>query len=196
VAAPSCCGKTHFLKQLQSGRLKHLESAMGFSAPIDSYISVIPRQLGPYRDTAVSRMILHFAIPTIALNDGSLSDLGDEPRLQIVRKAERVTVITLLASAGTLASRLKSRYRENRKMIVYNFSSYLSERRRMNRLKEMYADPTRITVAYEAWFRHVQTLANLRHECLVTAEAGYEVFESGEWPRISDEYFPVSPSNS
>lgn len=125
---------------------------MGIEAAIDSYVSVIPSQLGSYRDSFVPRMILHYALPTIALNDGSLSNLNDDPRLEIINSAERVKAITLIASASVLASRLRRRYFANLKMIFFDYSSYLSDRRRMNQLKPMYAEPRNVIVAYEACF--------------------------------------------
>ena len=95
LAAPSCCGKSYFLEQLYEGRLQHLVQRMALDEPIHSYVSVIPKELQDYRGSYVPRMILHFAIPTIALVDGSLTSLEDEPRLDVVKSAERVTVITL-----------------------------------------------------------------------------------------------------
>ena len=131
LAAPSCCGKSYFLEQLYEGRLQHLVQRMALDEPIHSYVSVIPKELQDYRGSYVPRMILHFAIPTIALVDGSLTSLEDEPRLDVVKSAERVTVITLLASADVLASRLRSRQRSNRRMIFRNIAKYRSERRKI-----------------------------------------------------------------
>jgi hypothetical protein len=192
LAAPSCCGKTYFLEQLYGGRLESLAQRLGLEEPIDSYISVIPSQLENFRDADVSRMILHFAIPTIALNERSLQTLADESRLDIVSSSDRVTVITLLASANVLASRLHTRFRENRKMMYRKLSKYLSERRRMNRLKQMYAAPDKLVVAYEAWFKYVDSLANLRKSWLVTAENDYEAFEPNEWEQIKRLYFATA----
>ena len=78
LAAPSCCGKTRFLEKLFAGQLTDLAAKMNIVEPIESYVSLIPRQVPEYGDRTVPRMILHFAIPTIALNDGSLNDLSDD----------------------------------------------------------------------------------------------------------------------
>jgi hypothetical protein len=192
LAAPSCCGKSYFLDQLYEGRLHDLVQRMALDEQIDSYVAVIPKELEDYRGAYVPRMILHFAIPTIALVDRSLKSLEDEPRLEVVKSAERVTVITLLASANVLASRLRSRQRANRKLIYRNLSKYLSERRKMARLKQIYGAPDEVVVAYEAWFNYVDSLANATKSWLVTAQSDYEAFEPNEWERLRSIFFAGS----
>ena len=192
LAAPSCCGKSYFLEQLYEGRLQHLVQRMALDEPIHSYVSVIPKELQDYRGSYVPRMILHFAIPTIALVDGSLTSLEDEPRLDVVKSAERVTVITLLASADVLASRLRSRQRSNRRMIFRNIAKYRSERRKMARLAQIYAVPEDVVVAYEAWFQYVDSLANAKTSWIVTAQRDYEAFESNEWELLRSIHFARS----
>lgn len=83
LAAPSCCGKTHFLGELFAGRLHHVSTAMKIETPINSYQSVIPKEIADIDSSHVPGMILHYALPTIALNDGSLRNLEDDPRLEI-----------------------------------------------------------------------------------------------------------------
>ena len=160
--------------------------------PFESYVSIIPSKLDEYQYVKVPRMILHFALPTIALNNGSLRDLADEPRLEILEAAERISVVTLIASADVLLARLHARARANRKLILISFSKYLSVRRRLTDLKRMYAEPICVVRTYERWFQYVQALPNLQNACLVTAEDGYEVFDSSRWPEIRDAYFPAT----
>lgn len=193
LAAPSCCGKTYFLEQLRGGRLPRLVSRTGLDPKIDSYVSVIPRELRNYGGTYVPRMILHFAIPTIALTERTLESFDYEPRLDVVKSAEEVTVLTLLASSNVLASRLRSRTRTNRRMVYRNFPKYLAERRKMAKLKQIYAVPDNVIGAYEAWLRYVSSLPNLRESWLVTADSDYEAFEPHEWERIKTGFFATTP---
>lgn len=192
LAAPSCCGKTRFLEQLEEGRLPGLAATLGITGPVDSWVSLIPRELGQLAGRSVPRMILHFAIPTIAIVEGELTDLSAEPRLEVLRHAERVTAVTLVASAGTLAARWRRRNRLHRKMLVFNFRQYFAERRRMQKLKLIYADPRKIAVAYEAWLTYVNGLSNLKESWLVTAEDDYEAFPAGEWQQLRRRYLQAA----
>jgi len=63
------------------------------------------------------------------------------------------------------------------------------ERRRLAKLKQLYADPGNITVAYDAWFAYCDSLPNLAGQWLVTADDDYEVFAQREWLAIRDSYF-------
>ena len=188
LAAPSCCGKSRFLEELQEGRLHALADALGIERSADGWQILIPRELQRFEGQSIPRLILHFAIPSIAINDGELADLAEEPRLQVVPRSVKVTVVTLLASAGTLARRWRIRNRENRKMIVFNVRRYFEERRRMQRLKELYGKPHEVTRAYDAWFRYVDRLPNLHASWVVTAEDDYEAFPRGEWTRLRRRY--------
>src|SRR5690606_16821007 len=102
-------------------------------------------------------------------------------RLQVVKNSDSVTAITLVAGPKVLSHRLGLRYRENRKMIYRKFHRYLSERRRMNRLRDMYAGPEPVVRAYETWFEYVNSLPNLKVSRLVTAESDYEGFSPDDW---------------
>jgi hypothetical protein len=138
--------------------------------------------------------MMHYALPTIAINDGSLKTLSKDPRLQIMYKAQKLRAITLVASQKTLESRLRARYRANLKMLFFNFSSYLSDRRRMIQLKALYSNPDSIIMAYETWFKFIKDFQRLETERLVTANERYEVFSPDEWTRIRDNCFPIDPS--
>src|SRR5690606_17054032 len=109
LAAPSCCGKTHFLEQVHRGKLDKLIDEMHFSAPMSSYMPVTPKELSGLGDSNIPHMILHFALPTIPLFEGSLRQVADDPRLELVRSSQRVTAITMLASANVLEARLQKR---------------------------------------------------------------------------------------
>lgn len=189
LAAPSCCGKTRFLGELFAGQLHHVLTAMKIETPIDSYQSVIPKEIADIDSSHVPRMILHYALPTIALNEGSLQNLEDDPRLDIVNHSERVTVLTLVTSPGILTSRLLARNKAHRIFILTNLSKFFRERRRLAKLKQLYADPGNITVAYDAWFAYCNSLPNLADQWLVTADDGYEVFAQREWLTIRGSYF-------
>lgn len=189
LGAPSCCGKTRFLGELFEGKLHHVLGAMKIEAPINSYQPVIPKEIADIDSSHVPRMILHYALPTIALNEGSLLNLEDDPRLEIVRHAERVTVLTLVTSPSILTSRLLARDKTHRIFILTNLSKYFVERRRLAKLKQLYARPSNITVAYDAWFAYCNSLPNLANQWLVTADDGYEVFSQQEWLTIRDSYF-------
>lgn len=195
LAAPSCCGKSHFLRQLQDGRLQSLARQLRLDAPVDSYVAALPGEAASYGDAAIPRMILHFAIPTIALNSGSLRNLADEPRLDVVKNSGRVIVITLLAGARVLSSRLRSRSRLNCKMIFFNFSRYQAERQRLSQLKELYASPERLVFTYERWLEYVRSLPNLDSAWLVTAERDYEAFGTEDWEGMKRSYFDTSRQN-
>ena len=196
LAAPSCCGKTRFLEELFAGRLDDVVAAMNIRAPMNSYVPVIAMNISDIDCSTVPRMILHFAIPTIALNDGSLRNIADDPRLEILKDSERVTVVTLLTSASILASRLRSRYIANYKMILRDISKFRRGHRRMARLKQMYADPDKVMVAYDAWFAYSNTLPNLANEWIITADSTYEVFSGREWQSMRNSYFPESRNAS
>lgn len=188
LAAPSCCGKTYFLRELLAGRLNHILVAMKIEAPIDSYHSVIPKQISSIDRSYVSRILMHYALPTIALNDGSLRNLDDDPRLEIIKHSKRVTVLALVTSPGILTSRLIARNKAHRIFLLTNLMKYFRERRRFARLKQLYADPAKITAAYDALFTYCDSLSNLETQWLVTADDNYEVFSQREWPTIRDSY--------
>lgn len=190
LAAPSCCGKTHFLERLQAGELPETARAMGID-DLASWISVIPKELAAARGERLPRLILHFAIPTIAINEGS-ARLAEEPRLEVVARAKRVTAVTMLASPATLNRRWRARHRAHLKMLAWSVPRYLRERRRMKQLKRMYEEPARIATAYEAWFAHVASLDNLAASWIITAEDDYEVFQAAEWGRLRRLYFATS----
>jgi hypothetical protein len=192
VAAPSCCGKTRFLEELYGGRLQDLVLDMELDTPISRYVSMTPVELRNHRATTIARLMLHFAIPTIPLNDGSLQDLAKDPRLDVVKSANRVTVITLFSSANVLVSRVQLRYRANRRRIFTKFTGYLSERRRLAKLKKLYAAPDKLVFVYEAWLHYVNSLPNLYGAWLVAAESEYEAFRPSEWERIKGLHFQVS----
>ena len=195
VAAPSCCGKTRFLNELFAGRLHHVLTAMKIKAPIDSYQSVIPQEIADIDSSNVPRMILHYALPTIALDEGSLRNLEDDPRLEIVSNSERVTVLTLITSPAILTSRLLARNRAHRILLLTNFSKYFRERRRLGRLKDLYAEPSRIKSVFDAWFAYSSLLPNLADQWLITADDEYGVYAQRDWLSISKSYFVDSKGN-
>lgn len=193
VAAPSCCGKSYFLNELLSGRLKDVEMQLGLSSPVVDYVSLIPPQLKSIECSYIPKLIMHYALPTIAINDGSLKTLSKDPRLQIMYKAQKLSSITLVASQKILESRLRARYRANLKMLFFNFFSYLSDRRRMIQLKDLYSNPESIILAYETWFKFVKNFQSLDTELLVTTDDHFEVFSTDDWMRIRDHCFPMIP---
>ena len=181
VAAPSCCGKTRFLEHLLSGRLNDLAAELNIGGALDSYESIVANQVETLNGKQLPRLIYHYALPTIALNDGSIGELRSESRLSIVPSARNVNVITLIARPGVLTGRLALRVKSNRRLMFRKPSKYLSERRRLARLRDLYGDPGRIAVAYRAWFDYTQGLENLQHESLIDANDAYKLLPVDEW---------------
>ena len=192
VAAPSCCGKTRFLNRVFDGRHDELLALMGFSDSIQSFMPVLARELPKYRGARIPRMILHFALPVVPLVDGRPERSSNEPVFEFVRTCDNVTAITLLASGDVLRSRLRSRYRWAHKLLFKSVSRYLSVRRRLRKSIRNYEDPN-LAVAYEAWFRYIESLPNVANHWLVTAQGEYELRAPADWCEIRNSYFGHLP---
>lgn len=193
VAGPSCCGKTRFLDRVFDGRHDDLMALMGVSDRIQSYTPVLAIELPEHRGASIPRMILHLALPVVPLVEGSLERICDEPRFDFVRTCESVTAITLVASGGVLQSRLRSRYRWSHKLLLKSVPEYLSVRKRLGKLIRTYEDPANLVLAYEAWFRYLESLPNLANRWLITTQDEYELREPAEWREIRNSYFGPSP---
>lgn len=192
VAAPSCGGKTRFLDRLFDDRHDDLLALMGVSGPIQSYTPVLVRELPELRDADVPRMVLHLALPVVPLAEGKLERIGDEPTFEFVRTCESVTAITLVASGDILQARLRSRYLWTHKLLFKSVPEYLAARKRLRNLARTYADPSNLVLAYEAWFRYLESLPNLAHRWLITTDDEYELRAPAEWQEIRNACFGAS----
>lgn len=189
LAGPSCCGKSHFLEHVSGGHSDHVLKA-ALSAHYSSYRTLTPKELPSLGDELIPGMILHLALPIIPLVEGSLRQVSDDNRLQLVKSSERVTAITMLASRGVLMSRLRKRERAGLKQLFRGISQYRAVHRRLSKLKEIYGSSAGLIAVYEAWFHYLQSLDNLDAEWLLTCDDQYELLEPSEWPRIKNAYFP------
>ncbi|MGV6806565.1 MAG: hypothetical protein ACWA5K_01510 [bacterium] len=109
LAAPSCCGKSRFLNQLFDGKLNCLADVLKLRTPISDYAQMTPKEVSELGDQHISRLFLHYAIPTLALNNGNLRKLAEDSRLDILKHSGKITVITMLASRQVLSDRLQRR---------------------------------------------------------------------------------------
>jgi hypothetical protein len=191
LGAPSCCGKTYFLKQLFDGRLNDLLTLMNIDSPIKSHVLVEPKDVSAFAGSRVPHMILHFTIPSIPLIEKRQRQIEDDLRLEFVRHSGRVTAITLIADRNVLSSRLQARSKWSRKLLFKSVSKYLSVNRKLGKLKRIYSSPEDLIAVYDAWFSYLRSLPNLDNSWLITTDECYDVFKETEWQQIKGKYYPL-----
>lgn len=153
---------------------------------------MLARELPEYCDFDILRMVLHLALPVVPLAEGTLERICDEPTFDFVTTCDSVTAITLVASGDVLRSRLRSRYRRAHRLILKSVPEYLAVRKRLGKLIQTYAEPANLVLAYEAWFRYLDSLPNLTNHWLITTEDEYELRQAADWHAIQTSYFGPS----
>lgn len=193
ITSPSCGGKTRFLDRAYAGRHGDLLARLGVQGSIRSYKQVLVRELPEYRGAVLPRMVLHVALPVMALVQKKLQRIADERAFDFIAGCGSVTSITLVASAAVLQSRLQSRYRRAPRLLLRSIPEYLAVRSRLKQLMQVYEDPDNLALAYDAWLAYVGSLPNVANSWLVTSLDEYELHEPTEWPRVRQAYFGSSP---
>lgn len=188
LAAPSCCGKSRFLNQLFDGKLNCLADVLKLRTPISDYAQMTPKEVSELGDQHISRLFLHYAIPTLALNNGNLRKLADDSRLDILKHSGKITVITMLASNQVLSDRLQRRIKKNRSMIIKKPVKYCREFFRLIKLKQQYTKPANVIAAYDEWLAFSHSLPNLSAEWLMLADDEYKLLPLSRWPTLKKTY--------
>lgn len=174
VAAPSCCGKTHFLKCLSQQTPPILAEALGFGS-VSGWRAVDAYELPAIRDQHIDKLIVCYAIPTDEILSGKIAAYGDDPRLAISNIAREISFITLVEGARTLTSRLKKRRVTT---IIGSLSSpryALLEWQRLTALSPAYRDPMKLEQVYRWWFEYSQSFASQNNWVVTSQNIGLQL---------------------
>jgi hypothetical protein len=166
VAAPSCCGKTTFLKQLYRGELPEVASRCRFGAGKDwKYGDIWLEEETLLHQTAdpSRQFLLHYTLPFRGINASLFRRNYDKPnRLKILSSTDDTVVLTLEASSAELlrrvdlrASRMEEIYRVEGKM---RSAAYLKARWTLRELRSLYKDPARLAETYANWSAFLSTI--------------------------------------
>ena len=195
VAAPSCCGKSTLIRELRSGNVRKLATALAMDA-VDSWFFVDSDLLDTLRQRQVPRMVLHYALPALPIKDGLIRSIADDSPMDILQIAKRISIVTLFADSDTLLQRIRKRIRSrkaNRWPVIRSIAGFLAQskslrerwpllrkRFRLERLEKLYADPDELSFIYRSWFSHCQQVSP-EMELILHTVNGYTV------TRITDE---------
>jgi SAM-dependent methyltransferase len=171
VAGVNAVGKSTFLGNLAKG--KNLEIAEEIGLDLTQPWSL--KHYGGFardREAKTPNLLLHYNISKYIL-DGDLHRY-DRGLLDIIRCAEKVTIITFWHPP----ERLFDRYKSERVKSAAGFRTRRI-RRKTKRLLELYGDKARFIAIYAEWFDFAKQYAESNH--VVLQEPDYRVISIDAW---------------
>lgn len=168
LAAPSCCGKTHFVRMLTRQASPNLARKFGLDMLSDWHICDA-YELPTIRQRYIDQLLLCYAIPTHEIVCEGLSNHSDDPRLSIVSIASQVSFITLLESTKSLSGRLTKRRFYALRAAISDPSYVVSELTRLSSLKPIYKDRDQLETAYRWWFNYTE-MFNYKENWIATSQ--------------------------
>ena len=195
VAAPSCCGKSTFIRGLRSGELADWAATLDFRER-DGWLFkdawyLDPQYLDRIREAPESNMVLHWTIPRpsikLAIRDaftGGRYDKAD--RIEFVRSAGQLSIVTLLNSREFLlrgvASRLETAAKRRRSGKSSHLT-YLRQRWNMARLRALYANMANLVPMYDRWFEFCNSLEPESHE-IIRLDENFSRLSLDDWSTL------------
>ena len=189
VAAPSCCGKTTFIKQLREGKLKNIEKKIDvpdFENWLFRDIYLHEKEVLALGNSQQCDLVLHYTIPYPALKYILRNGYDRKARLTIMQGADEITFLTLYANTPTLLNRIELRrqhVKNRRRQGIVPIYKYQRTMRTLKRLEKIYATPNKLISMYRNWFDHCSKI-ELKNHFLINVENTPRLDTLSNWPRI------------
>lgn len=175
IAAPSCCGKTSFVHQLRNGELAHIAETLQMGdirnwEYRDAFFANTA-MIAELRQSQTKRMILHWTIPhpsiKIKIRNLLLRNSYDKKsRLALIKMAEDLTCLTLVANPNKLIERAGLRKKRVDELLLEKRDSLLTHRRKTKHVRKLianYSDIEKIVPMYNRWFAFCEQMEVKEH---------------------------------
>lgn len=192
VAAPSCCGKTTFINAVRAGDLETLAGTLDFRES-DGWLFkdawyLNHQYLDKLRNAPESRLVLHWTIPRpsfkLAVRGLATGYSYDKRhRVDFVRSARKLTIVTLLNSREYLLRGVNSRLTTAKKRHqsgTSNRLTFLRQKWNMSRLTNLYSDMSKVVPMYDRWFGFCESLNASAHH-IVRLDQGSTLVDLDGW---------------
>ena len=196
VAGTTCCGKTRFINQLMSGKLKNIEELIkinDFKSWVyqDAYY-LKPATLEKRLKYSKKNIIFHWTIPLPDVlnslrNVLLLNSYDKKCRIEFVKSAKKVTVFSLYADPHTLMDRVKLRERRVQDQLrekEINIIRKLWMLQNIKTAKKFYSDPARYLPAYKKWFDFIECSLRPKSHFLVDNNYLPLIRDIDDWRKI------------
>jgi hypothetical protein len=195
VAAPSCCGKSTFIRGLRSGELADWATTLRFQES-DGWLFkdawyLDPEYLDRIREAPESNMVLHWTIPRpsikLAIRDVLTGGRYDKAnRIDFVRSTGRLTIVTLLNSREFLLRGVASRLEtagNRRRSGKSSQLTYWRQRWNMARLRALYSNMANLVPMYDRWFEFCESLSPESHE-IIQLDKNFSGLSVDDWSTL------------
>lgn len=167
VGAPSCCGKSMFIRRLLNGELDVIAAQLNMG-DVESWA---------YKDTfyvdkaytrkllqsPVDKLVLHWTIPHPSLklmlrNIALMYSYDKQERIELLNVARRIEILTLYASPDILRDRVDLRHRKIIKKQTLSDASLMNHINKywscwgIKNIYNVYSDTNKLIKMYDRWF--------------------------------------------
>jgi len=108
IAGPSCAGKSTFLRKLENGSYPHLTQRLNVGDP-SQLTTVYAKDAVDFDYRAHRNVLFHYALPFLSFRQKTLKGYEQDRRLDILGRADWVTIISLFADSETIHKRIRKR---------------------------------------------------------------------------------------
>jgi hypothetical protein len=203
VAAPSCCGKSTFIRSLVAGEHPDIAETFQLGDPKEWLVAdafyFSPRAVDWIDEHSDGRSIVHWTIPRpglkLALRNLWLRNAYDrQERLAVLEAAKSVSVLTLFDSAENLTRHVqfrRDRISERRQSGEDPLTMYLSKSWDIRSLADLYSDLANLVPMYDRWFEFCADLAP-GDRFMVDLSAGHSLIPADEWSTVRSRWLATS----
>lgn len=167
VAGPTSVGKSTFIRSLEDPKLR---KKFGIAKDYSTIGANRLDELAPGRHDS---LVFHYDM--LRPFDRPLQSHGRDPAFHLLESAEKVTVITLVASGDELQQRIRSEVAK---------PTGRKARKRHALIERQYGNPTFLGAWYEAWENAVAPFVGDGKSFLVRSQDGYPAIRPDTLPKI------------
>ncbi|MEA3411721.1 MAG: hypothetical protein U9R74_09300 [Pseudomonadota bacterium] len=180
IAGPSCAGKSTFLKNFANGAYPDLVSELNIG-DLSDWTTIYGKDVEGLRHAGHRKLLLQYALPFLALSRGTLAGYAHDTRLEILGRADKLTIVSLFADRKSIRKRIRKRLAKAAFARCRRPFSPAPRREthRLVTLNQLYNDPDfRFESVCKQWIDYSDALPPHRH-ILINFSAGPRLVSKG-----------------